>query len=611
MVAHTTEADKFSSDFPLAFQNVCALVKFTTDYRCKSIKLTAKGGENLTAEELRIAFDENGKPSLSVVSGTSSTVTLTGKDGEIIQAGTYYIAVLPGTLSGFDITFTNVNDDKTYTKTGSKAATLTRSKILNLGTISLRGTDIENLEGSGTTEDPYLIKDFDDLYTMQRWIANNKGLSSCYRQTADIVATGKKMNPIGNEYSLFSGTYDGNGHYIKGLVYWQTVKYDCVLGYYDSRYATYASALFGAVKNATICNLTIIDPVFDKDNNRVNLTMSPLVGVAFGSKDNWCKIKNCKVQGSSSFLNKTNKEAGNSPVLCYSFGGFVGDSQCNLEIEDCEYDMNFTIDIDAEQKAYNHVGGFVGVAQGINEDSSERLEDDGTVIIKHCRTKNVTLVLQDVGSGHSETSYFGGFIGRATDISFDNSVVFAIINCVNNMILQTGYRDEDVNYCDVHLGGFVGRSDCEGTSNNHPGCMNCINNGELIAYYNRNIYMGGIVGSSIKGLEYSTSIQFCVNAAYHNLRHYNKVYSGGITSIYATLFNCWDTKTYDVYEYWSEDPIDYDPTYWGSQADSGKKDVKEIVSYMNSEIEKYGLTPTLNTWVNRGTSSKVILDLDF
>ena len=110
--------------------------------------------------------------------------------------------------------------------------------------------------GTGTAADPYLIETKEHLNNVR----NN--LSAHYKMIADIVFTdadftsggkyynsGRAWSPIGfTEYEPFTGTFDGNGHFVSGLIL--------------SRYnATCYAGLFGwcdgTIKNLGITNSTI------------------------------------------------------------------------------------------------------------------------------------------------------------------------------------------------------------------------------------------------------------------------------------------------------------------------------------------------------------------
>ncbi|MBQ0047329.1 MAG: BspA family leucine-rich repeat surface protein [Prevotellaceae bacterium] len=85
----------------LAFKNVCSYVKVTPTVACKKIEVRAMGA--YLAGTFTVA--DVTAPEASSISGGTSVVTLQAQSGEL-EAGTYYIAVLPGTKSnGIEVRF--------------------------------------------------------------------------------------------------------------------------------------------------------------------------------------------------------------------------------------------------------------------------------------------------------------------------------------------------------------------------------------------------------------------------------------------------------------------------------------------------------------------------
>ena len=96
-------AVSYSTSLSLGFKNVCGL--FRVDVTEPAItKIEFKGNANEdVAGKIAVAVGEN--PSWSAVSG-SKTVTLSAGEGEILQLGAYYLAVLPQNFnSGVTVTF--------------------------------------------------------------------------------------------------------------------------------------------------------------------------------------------------------------------------------------------------------------------------------------------------------------------------------------------------------------------------------------------------------------------------------------------------------------------------------------------------------------------------
>ncbi len=142
--------------------------------------------------------------------------------------------------------------------------------------------------GSGTPEDPYRISTADDLWEMAALLNDKETYaaykSASYQLTADIDLGGKtKWNPMGGEMTVFSGTFDGNGHTISGL-------------YIDYRKPLTGTALqkvglFGYVQDAVIQNLTIHNATIKSETNEA-------AAIAASVRDS--QIRNCHTTDSVS-----------------------------------------------------------------------------------------------------------------------------------------------------------------------------------------------------------------------------------------------------------------------------------------------------------------------
>lgn len=94
----------------------------------------------------------------------------------------------------------------------------------------------------------YIISTADELAWLARYHNSGYYVTSNALLTADVDLGGENWTPIGNGYvRTYSGTFEGNGHTVRGL--------SC------SSSSVYYLGLFGNVKNATIQNLTVCGQV--------------------------------------------------------------------------------------------------------------------------------------------------------------------------------------------------------------------------------------------------------------------------------------------------------------------------------------------------------------
>ena len=129
----------------LQFKNVCSYLKFTvpaTMTDLSKVVLSANGVEKLAGSVKAVCDDA----SFEVVSGVSSVAL----EGSFEAGKSYYIAVLPGTLSqGFTLEMTR--SEETSTMTTDKAFTFKRSRSANIGEL-YDGTWKVALEGTAVLD---------------------------------------------------------------------------------------------------------------------------------------------------------------------------------------------------------------------------------------------------------------------------------------------------------------------------------------------------------------------------------------------------------------------------------------------------------------------------
>lgn len=135
-----------------------------------------------------------------------------------------------------------------------------------------------SLSGSGTAGSPYLVATADDLAQ----VGSLCGLDSAYRQTANITlpspATGSSNHsPIGRVVHKFTGSYDGTGKLIIGLMI--------------NAPASDAIGLFGGAEGATLNDIHLIDARVSGNSD---------VGTLVGYADNGTSITNSSATGAVS-----------------------------------------------------------------------------------------------------------------------------------------------------------------------------------------------------------------------------------------------------------------------------------------------------------------------
>ncbi len=128
---------KETTEGTLAFKNAVGYVKVTPTFACTKISLISNNSSDALAGTVSISIAD-GTPTASVVSDASSSVSISG---DISANSTYYIAVLPATLTGgFKLVLTDSEGSET-TKASSNTLEIKRNTITDLGSIDKTVTD--------------------------------------------------------------------------------------------------------------------------------------------------------------------------------------------------------------------------------------------------------------------------------------------------------------------------------------------------------------------------------------------------------------------------------------------------------------------------------------
>ena len=144
MTGYTTDAKN------LAFKQLCAFVQITTESATKKIVFKTNGTESL-AGTLDVAINEEGIGTATVASNGTGTVTLVpAGNEESIAAGTYLIAVLPGTLEqGFTMECIGTDGYGLTRSYNGSTSVLSRAAVINMGTASVANGWTATIDGYG------------------------------------------------------------------------------------------------------------------------------------------------------------------------------------------------------------------------------------------------------------------------------------------------------------------------------------------------------------------------------------------------------------------------------------------------------------------------------
>ncbi|MBQ4423667.1 MAG: hypothetical protein II872_05045 [Clostridia bacterium] len=268
-------------------------------------------------------------------------------------------------------------------------------------------TEGELSGGSGTAEDPYLIRSEEDLRLFaQRCSENaysndNPYLFSCWRMEADIVLGDAAWTPI----TGFSGVFDGNGHSIGNLHFDEPEQLT-----YEGMFAR----LYGCVKNLTVTDSTI--------EIHENKTGGAIVGSMTGGE-----LINCRVTASVSLTGP------------YDVGGLAGSIE-GAFVEGCSNAAAVVSTGDV-----GHAGGIAArldaeVKNCVNTGAVSAGGDAGGIAsvmgghAENCRNEGA------VSSNHSAGGICCSFGDNALNYEMDDTTV-SLVRCVNTGAVSADRRD--------------------------------------------------------------------------------------------------------------------------------------------------------------------------
>ncbi len=379
----------------VTFKNVASIlqVSITGNRTLSSVRLSANEfiGDGTTFEVSwsgdtpSMASGEGSAKSISV----SSSVTLS-------DTPAIFYFIVP---AGIDLTGVNVTAFLTTQDNGSKT-------LFNIDRGNWNATpgNIYKMSfyaglfsgGTGTSEDPYIIKNARDFKHINTYITNGYGsllashfLGAYYKQTADIDFKNVQMAPIGDSDNQFTGEYDGNGKQLQNVKINETGQFAGIFAYVNG--------------SASIKDLTVSGSI-KKTGSTDNSCVGGIAGIVRGAATVTGCTNNATITSSATYT-----------------GGLAGrlyQSTSSTAISGCTNNGSVTSSV-------SYTGGIVG--QQIH---------GGTIV--ECVNKGTV----------SGTSYVGGIVGDMGAASAVPSAISFISFCRN---------DATINASANCSGGIAGR----------------------------------------------------------------------------------------------------------------------------------------------------------
>ena len=307
--------------------------------------------------------------------------------------------------------------------------------------VTLRDASIK-LTGTGSDQDPYQIKTYEDLQLVAEYVDNGENFEERYFTLENDITVAKDWTQIGSSATPFAGIFDGKNHivtYERGAkclfrsVGSTTIKNVQVQGEYiaSAGLVDYIGSVGYGGKNAYIINCKLLSG----ENGSATLE-SGIVGSSGG-----VTITNCEVQ--SNVKVGWNADT-NQPQENYYIGSIIGSGA--FRIVSCKSAADVT-------SKGNHVGGLAG---------------NKGYAMRACSIKNS----QFTGTVDADGEYIGGILGGGYDDQTAPNTRCAVIeNCYVNANI-TGARA---------VGGLFG---------GEGGCDQCYDNG--IGYIRNNVFYGSL-----------------------------------------------------------------------------------------------------------------------
>ena len=287
--------------------------------------------------------------------------------------------------------------------------------------------------------DVVIINSAEELSSVMR---DSDKWSGNYKLGADINMSGTTQKSMGSYTVPFSGTFDGDGHTIKGLnihtsgtaglfgVVSGTVKNVTVEGDIVNTFATSSAETKIEGKypgTGGIAGVVISGAVIENCINRATLegsgNMGGVIGVVYNFDFSPVTVSSCENYGV--FYSNAGNCGGVIGRIYISSAAFPA-----VTVKDCVNHTAQSLMVDNR----NRLGGIAGYVRS----------EAGVVIIENC-VNNGDMVAQNVGDAASnDYPYAGGIVARIEATS-DYSSAVRVIKCSNNAKITAGKRRESKN----------------------------------------------------------------------------------------------------------------------------------------------------------------------
>ncbi|MGN0823621.1 MAG: GLUG motif-containing protein [Candidatus Coproplasma sp.] len=394
------------------------------------------------------------------------------------------------------------------------------NSTVNISELIQADSFIERGEGTGTEDDPYVLREPIDMFMMAALVNSDfytSFSSSYYKLESDIDMKGEKLFVIGDmstQSSIFLGSFDGNGH--------------------------------------TISNFYVTDEVIDQETyNKEYLPYVGVFGYVSATVSNAAVIKNLTLENYEVLLHP---ESASLTDQTYQAGSLVAYG-VGVQIENC-HAKNGKISVYNDEKKVAYAGGLVAVlSSAYNDNLGSIITYDSYVngcsadvaidgrgllqcaggavgLVSSADTQAIAYVSNTVTTGSiSGTQYGGGIVGYLSRFSsVANCYSSASVN-IANTVTTTGVS---ATLKSAYAGGIVGYAENDGVITGCYSANTSISATSLSGQANKD----DICGYAVKALTDAVDAAACV--LHNNLKKENGHDSSVFTSQLGWIADEWD-----------------------------------------------------------------------